>query len=41
VIWSVARLVIFGGFTIFDFNRLRRAGADSAVPIAAASFLDI
>ena len=34
-------LVIFGGFTIFDFNRLRRADMASAVPIAAAIFLDI
>jgi FtsH-binding integral membrane protein len=33
--------VIFGGFTIFDFNRLRRAGIESAVPIAASIFLDI
>jgi FtsH-binding integral membrane protein len=41
LIWSVAGLVIFGGFTIFDFNRLRRTGKDSAVPIAASIFLDI
>ena len=41
IIWSVAGLVIFGGYTIFDFNRLRRAGADSAVPIAASIFLDV
>jgi modulator of FtsH protease len=41
VIWSVAGLVIFGGYTVLDFNRLRRAGADSAVPIAASIFLDI
>ena len=41
VIWSVAGLVIFGGFTIFDFNRLRRAGKESAVPIATSIFLDI
>ena len=41
VIWSVAGLVIFGGYTIFDFNRLRRAGSDSAVPIAASIFLDV
>jgi FtsH-binding integral membrane protein len=33
--------VIFGGFTIFDFNRLRRAGTESAVPIAASIFLDV
>ena len=41
VIWSVAGLVIFGGYTILDFNRLRRAGAESAVPIAASIFLDV
>jgi FtsH-binding integral membrane protein len=41
VIWSVAGIVIFGGFTIVDFNRLRRAGRESAVPIAASIFLDI
>jgi FtsH-binding integral membrane protein len=41
VIWSVAGLVIFGGYTILDFNRLRRADADSAVPIAASIFLDV
>jgi modulator of FtsH protease len=41
VIWSVAGLVIFGGYTILDFNRLRRAGADSAVPIASSIFLDV
>jgi modulator of FtsH protease len=41
VIWSVAGLVIFGGYTVLDFNRLRRAGSDSAVPIAASIFLDI
>jgi modulator of FtsH protease len=41
LIWSVAGLVIFGGFTIFDFNRLRRTGLENAVPIAASIFLDI
>jgi modulator of FtsH protease len=41
VIWSVAGLVIFGGWTIFDFNRLRRAGQESVVPIAASIFLDV
>ena len=41
VIYAVAGLVIFGGYTIFDFNRLRRAGAADAVPIAASIFLDI
>jgi FtsH-binding integral membrane protein len=41
IIYAVLGLVIFGGFTIFDFNRLRRATPDSAVPIAAGIFLDI
>src|SRR4051795_1781342 len=35
VIYAVAGLVIFGGFTIVDFNRLRHEDADSAVLIAA------
>jgi FtsH-binding integral membrane protein len=33
--------VIFGAFTIFDFNRLRRSTADAAVSIAAGIFLDV
>jgi modulator of FtsH protease len=41
IIYSVGGLVIFGAFTIFDFNRLRRANPQSAVPIAAGIFLDI
>jgi FtsH-binding integral membrane protein len=41
LIYAIAGLVIFGGFTIFDFNRLRRAGVESAVPIAASIFLDV
>lgn len=41
IIYAVLGLVIFGGFTIFDFNRLRRANTDMAVPIAAGIFLDI
>jgi modulator of FtsH protease len=41
LIYSIAGLVIFGGFTIFDFNRLRRVGVESAVPIAASIFVDI
>ena len=42
IIYSVLGLVIFGGFTAFDFQRLRRARSmGSAVPIAASIFLDI
>ena len=41
VIYAVAGLAIFGAFTVFDFNRLRRTGAQDAIPIAASIFLDI
>jgi len=41
IIYAVLGIVIFGGFTIVDFNRLRRANSDSAVSIAASIFLDI
>jgi len=41
VIYTVAGLGIFGAYTIFDFNRLRRATPDSAVVIAASIFLDV
>ncbi|MBV9338076.1 MAG: Bax inhibitor-1/YccA family protein [Solirubrobacterales bacterium] len=41
IIYCLLGLVIFGGFTIVDFNRLRRARMASAVPIAAGIFLDI
>ena len=41
IIYALLGLVIFGGFTIIDFNRLRRANMYSAVPIAAGIFLDI
>jgi FtsH-binding integral membrane protein len=41
IIYAAAGLGIFGAFTIFDFNRLRRASASSAVVIASSIFLDI
>lgn len=41
IIYCVAMLVIFGGFTAFDFNRLSHGRYTSAVPIAASIFLDI
>ena len=41
IIYAVLGLVIFGGFTVVDFNRLRRAPDQLAVPIAAGIFLDI
>ncbi|WP_249012083.1 Bax inhibitor-1 family protein [Conexibacter sp. DBS9H8] len=42
IIYCVAMLVIFGGFTAFDFQRLaRNPSYQTAAPIAAAIFLDI
>ena len=41
IIYSVLGLGIFGAFTIFDFNRLRRANPANAIPIAASIFLDV
>jgi FtsH-binding integral membrane protein len=41
IIYAVLGIAIFGGNTIFDFNRLRRVQMSSAVPIAASVFLDI
>jgi FtsH-binding integral membrane protein len=41
IIYAAAGLGIFGAFTIFDFNRLRRASDDTAIAIAASIFLDI
>ena len=42
IIYAVLGLVIFGGFTIIDFNRLRRTrDMQSAVPIAAGIYLDV
>ena len=41
LIYSMLGLVIFGGFTIFDFNRLRRANKAASVQIAASIFLDV
>jgi modulator of FtsH protease len=42
LIYSVLGLVIFAGFTMFDFQRLRRSADISSAPFLAASiFLDI
>jgi len=39
--YAVAGLVIFGGYTVLDFNRMRRAGMEEVVPLAAGIFLDV
>ena len=42
VIYAVLGLVIFAGYTMYDFQRLRRADSLRAAPLLAASiFLDI
>lgn len=41
VIYAVLGLVIFGGYTVLDFNRMRRAGKEEVVPLAAGIFLDV
>jgi FtsH-binding integral membrane protein len=41
LIYSILGLVIFGAYTIFDFNRLRRAHMDQSVLIATGIFLDV
>jgi FtsH-binding integral membrane protein len=40
-LWSLAGLAIFALYTVVDFNRLRRAGQEEAIPLAAGIFLDI
>jgi FtsH-binding integral membrane protein len=39
--YALAGIAIFSGYTLVDFNRLRRAGRDEAIPLAAAIFLDV
>jgi len=41
LIYAVAGLLIFSGFTAYDFQRLRVAGQEDAIPIAASIFLDV
>ena len=41
LIYAVLGLLIFGGYTVLDFNRMRRAGMEEAVPLAAGIFLDV
>jgi FtsH-binding integral membrane protein len=41
VVYSILGLAVFGGYTLLDFNRMRRAGMEEAVPLAAGIFLDV
>jgi modulator of FtsH protease len=40
-IYALVGLAVFGLYTVIDFNRLRRAGTEEAIPLAAGIFLDI
>jgi modulator of FtsH protease len=40
-VYALVGLAIFGLYTVVDFNRLRRAGTDEAIPLAAGIFLDV
>ncbi len=39
--WTILGLGIFGLYTVVDFNRLRRAGNEETIPLAAGIFLDV
>jgi FtsH-binding integral membrane protein len=41
VIYALLGLGVFGGYTVLDFNRMRRAGMQETVPLAAGIFLDV
>ncbi len=41
LIYAVLGLVIFGLFVVLDFNRLRRAGQEEVIPLAAGIFLTV
>ena len=40
-IYAILGLGVFGLYTVIDFNRLRRAGQDEVIPLAAGIFLDV
>jgi uncharacterized protein len=39
--YAILGLALFGLYTVVDFNRLRRAGTDEAIPLAAGIFIDV
>ena len=40
-LYSLFGLAVFGLYVVIDFNRLRRAGRQEAIPLAAGIFLDV
>ena len=41
IIYALLGLGIFGAYTVLDFNRMRRAGVQESVQLAAGIFLDV
>jgi modulator of FtsH protease len=41
VIYALLGLGVFGAYTVFDFNRLKRTGMEQSTLIAASIFLDV
>ncbi len=41
VIYALLGLGVFGAYTVLDFNRMRRAGMQEVVPLAAGIFIDV
>ena len=41
MIYAIIGLVVFGLFVVLDFNRLRRAGQQEVIPLAAGIFLTV
>jgi modulator of FtsH protease len=41
LVWSIVGLAIFSVFTMYDFQRLRRAGEGDVIMIAVSIFLDV
>ena len=41
MIYAFLGLAIFGLFVVLDFNRLRRAGQQEVIPLAAGIFLTV
>jgi len=40
-IYALGGIAVFAGYTLVDFNRLRRAGQSETIPLAASIFLDV
>lgn len=39
--YSILGLLIFGGYVLVDFNRMRRAGESEVIPLAAGIFISV